>query len=134
MMAAPEWYWYPGPDYAQSSLAELHGELALACRNYETAEIWIWDGVENVNPSRWVLRHVLNISSRIHPIAAFDDGIVFRDRSHYLSRLTSEGSKHMVDMKTLKYRNPDTDTLVDYSSITFSTFDVIPYTPTLVPV
>ncbi|CAM0908915.1 unnamed protein product [Alopecurus aequalis] len=132
VMAAPRWY--HGHNYEESRLAELHGELALARLNEELVEIWMCDDVDDGSPPRWARRHVLKFPSRIHPIAVFDDGVVFRDKSCYLSRLTSEGPKHMVGMKTLKYCNPDTDTLVESSSVIFDDFDVIPYIPTLVPI
>jgi F-box interacting protein len=126
IMAGPQWY--PGPHHDESRLAELHGELALACRNDESIEIWI---CEDVNQPRWFRRHVLNF-----PLctSAFDDRKVFRHISHFLWRHISEGSKHMIGMKTLKYHNPDTDTIVECSNTTFNGFDVIPYIPTLVPI
>ncbi|CAM0908923.1 unnamed protein product [Alopecurus aequalis] len=133
VMAAPPWY--PGPNYEESRLAELHGELTLSRLNKESVEIWMCDDVDDYNPPRWARRYVLNSSSCIHTICAFNDEIVFRDRSYYLYRhQTSEGSRHMVGLKPLKYRNPDTDTLVECSSVTFDGFDVTPYIPTLVPI
>jgi F-box interacting protein len=132
VMAGPQWY--PWSSYEDCRLADLHGELAMTCIKEASVEIWMFDGADSVNPLRWVRRHVLIFLSNFRVIAALDGGIVFQGILYYLSRLTSEGSKIMVDMTTLKYRNPDTGKLVEHLRMLLDEFDVIPYTPTLVPI
>jgi hypothetical protein len=132
VMAGPQWY--PWSSYEDCRLADLHGELAMTCIKEESVEIWMFDDADSVNPLRWVRRHVFIFLSNFRVIAALDGGIVFQGLLYYLSRLTSEGSKVMVDMTTLKYRNPDTGKLVEHLRMLLDEFDVIPYTPTLVPI
>jgi hypothetical protein len=133
IMAGPQWY--PWSNYKDCRLADLHGELAMTRLKEESVEIWMFDDADSVNPLRWVRHHVLIFRSNIRVIATLDGGIVFQDILYYLSRRTSEGSKIMVGMTTLKYHNnPNTGRLVEYSRMNFDGFDVTPYTPTLVPI
>jgi hypothetical protein len=133
-IAAPRWY--HGSGYERFRLAELHGELAMACPNKNSVEVWICEDVDSVNPPHWVERHVLDFpyrSRNTHLVAAFDGGIVFQDESDSLFQ-TCQGSIHMVGMNTLKFSDTHTDMLGECLDITFHGFDVIPYIPTLVPI
>jgi hypothetical protein len=133
-IAAPPWYL--GSGYERFRLAELHGELAMACSNKNSVEVWMYDDVDSVNPPHWVEGLVLDFPyrSRTRLVAAFDGGIVFQDESDSLRFQTGQGSIHMVGMNTLKFSDTHTDTLGECLDINFHGFDVIPYIPTLVPI
>jgi F-box interacting protein len=130
----------PKLQYLASSLAEMGGELYLVHKvpASHTHLIWVCDDVDGDDPPRWVQRHAIKVPCCIHPVGAFDDGIVFQPRSH--SRLLcvdsgrTEGFRHVADMHDLRYHHPDTNTSVEYREEIVHAYDIIPYVPSLVPV
>jgi F-box interacting protein len=130
----------PKLQYLASSLAEMGGELYLVHKGpaSHTHLIWVCDDVDGDDPPRWVQRHAIKVPCCIHPVVAFDDGIVFQPRSH--SRLLcvdsgrTEGFRHVANMHDLRYHHPDTNTSVEYTEEIVHAYDIIPYVPSLVPV
>ncbi|KAM0841550.1 hypothetical protein ACQ4PT_058941 [Festuca glaucescens] len=138
-MDAPQWYSWLG--YEQSMLtilAELHGELGLVRVNGDSQEIWVCDDIDYrpylsfcEGHPLWIRHDVLDFADyRVHPVAAFEDGIVFRDTRYYFGQLTKEGSKNLFAMNGLHYRDP----AGRYSGLKFDAIDVVAYTPTLASV
>lgn len=120
--------------YVLSRLAELRGELCLACRGADINSIELWM-CENVDKPRWVLSYTIDVCGfgppDCCPVAAFEDEMVFNDYVHGTRRydLRTKSYNNMFCMEDLGYHKPSTSTLED-----FFYFDVIPYTPSLIPV
>jgi F-box interacting protein len=124
--------------YVWCALAEIRGELCLALdgADMKTIELWMCDNT--MNP-QWNQRYSINAIScsppYFNPIAVFDDDIVFKDW-HFSTRRYNLKTKTYQDefhMKDLRYPNPVTG-MLGYQGRRFAYFDVLPYTPSLVPI
>ncbi|KAK1669500.1 hypothetical protein QYE76_057659 [Lolium multiflorum] len=129
---------YPRLDYAKSALADLRGELCLACGGGDmmTLDMWMCDNMEN---PQWDLRYKIDVPPHMppdfSPIAAFGDQIVFKEQylhtGHY--DLKTKTYKDVLWMEDLRCHNPISGT-TKYKERHFDNIDVIPFVPSLIPV
>jgi F-box interacting protein len=129
---------YPRLDYAKSALADLRGELCLACGGGDmmTLDMWMCDNMEN---PQWDLRYKIDVPPHMppdfSPIASFGDQIVFKEQylrtGHY--DLKTKTYKNVLWMEDLRCHNPISGK-TKYKERHFDNIDVIPFVPSLIPV
>ncbi|CAM0948618.1 unnamed protein product [Alopecurus aequalis] len=99
----------PGPPgcpplkYSTSNLAEIRGELCLAHQKNQDAMIWVCDGAE---APRWVLRHVIKITSCIRLISTSnedDHHVVFQGLSNLLQCFDSRVGEDAIPLARMDH-------------------------------
>ncbi|KAM0879529.1 hypothetical protein ACQ4PT_034176 [Festuca glaucescens] len=99
----------PRLDYAVSALADLRGELCLACGGADmmTMDMWMCDNMEN---PQWDRRYKIvseHMPPDFNPIAAFGDQIVFKERNLHTGYydLKNKTYKDVFWMKDLRKKD-----------------------------
>ncbi|CAM0885526.1 unnamed protein product [Alopecurus aequalis] len=127
------------------SMSELRGELCMTCpgQNNGMIDMWMCGNIDGPDPTRWEKRYTIQwywhrVSLR--PVAMLADGVLVCQTSMsklYRFILHSKKCakiKGAFFLRDLEYLNQDKGTLLVFPHKSKSSFEVIPYVPSLAPI